>query len=103
MLLFLHYQKNLLNRRKGFGARNKFIKCWDYRFTDSGVEKYWVVIAIAADDWYALIAEEVRSDRYSGFFTTNRNLTNRYLNIIKEALNIEIEIWKVCIISIWII
>ena len=72
-------------------------------FTDSGVEKYWVVIAIAADDWYALIAEEVRSDRYSGFFITNRNLTNRYLNIIKESLNIEIEIWKVCIISIWII
>ena len=71
-------------------------------FTDSGVEKYWVVIAIAADDWYALIAEEVRSDRYSGFFITNRNLTNRCLNIIKESLNIEIEIWKVCIISIWI-
>ena len=72
-------------------------------FTDSGLEKNWVVIAIANDDWCALIAEEVRSDRYSGFFTTNRNLTNRYLNIIKEALNIEIEIWKVCIISIWII
>ena len=61
-------------------------------FTDSGLEKNWVVIAIANDEGCALIAEEVRSDRYRGFFTTNRNLTNRCLNIIRESLNIEIEI-----------
>ena len=61
-------------------------------FTDSGLEKNWVVIAIANDEGCALIAEEVRSDRYRGFFTTNRNLTNRCLNIIKESLNIEIDI-----------
>ncbi len=63
-------------------------------FTGSGLEKNWVVIASANDEGCALIAEEVQSDRYRGFFTTNRNLTNRCLNIIKESLNIEIEIWK---------
>ena len=30
-------------------------------FTDSGLEKNWVVIAIANDEGCALIAEEVRS------------------------------------------
>ncbi|HEY8522954.1 MAG TPA: DICT sensory domain-containing protein, partial [Nitrososphaeraceae archaeon] len=61
-------------------------------FTGSGLEKNWVVIAIAKDEGCALIAEEIKSDRYRGFFTTNRNLTNRCLNIINESLNIEIEI-----------
>ena len=61
-------------------------------FTGSGLEKNWVVIAIANDEGCALIAEEVKSDQYRGFFTTNRNLTNRCLNIIKESLNIEIEV-----------
>ena len=61
-------------------------------FTGSGLEKNWVVIAIAKDEGCALIAEEIKSDRYRGFFTTNRILTNRCLNIIRESLNIEIEI-----------
>ena len=61
-------------------------------FTGSGLEKNWVVIAIANDEGCALIAEEVKSDQDRGFFTTNRNLTNRCLNIIREWLNIEIEI-----------
>ena len=61
-------------------------------FTGSGLEKNWVVIAIANDEGCALIAEEFKPGRYKGFFTTNRNLTNRCLNIIKEVLNIEIEI-----------
>lgn len=61
-------------------------------FTDSGLEKNWVVIAIANDEGCALIAEEFKPGRYRGFFTTNRNLTNRCLNIIRELLNIEIEI-----------
>src|SRR5215207_8715434 len=60
-------------------------------FTGSGLEKNWIVIAIANDEGCALIAEEVKSGRYRGFFTTNRNLTNRCLNIIRESLNIEIE------------
>ena len=61
-------------------------------FTDSGLEKNWVVITIANDEGCALIAEEFKPGRYRGFFTTNRNLTNRCLNIIRELLNIEIEI-----------
>ena len=61
-------------------------------FTDAGLEKNWVVIAIANDEGCALIAEEFKPGRYRGFFTTNRNLTNRCLNIIRELLNIEIEI-----------
>jgi Sensory domain in DIguanylate Cyclases and Two-component system len=61
-------------------------------FTDSGLEKNWVIIAIANDEGCALIAEEFKPGRYRGFFTTNRNLTNRCLNIVRELLNIEIEI-----------
>jgi hypothetical protein len=61
-------------------------------FTGSGLEKNWVVIAIAKDEGCALIAEEFKPGRYRGFFTTNRDLTNRCLNIIRESLNIEIEI-----------
>ena len=57
-------------------------------FTDSGLENNWVVIAIANDEGCALIAEEFKPGRYRGFFTTNRNLTNRCLNIIRELLNI---------------
>ncbi len=60
-------------------------------FTDSGLEKI-VIIAIANDEWCSLIAEEIKSDGYRGFFITNRNLTNKYLNIIREYLNIKIEI-----------
>lgn len=57
-------------------------------FTDSGLENNWVVIAIANDEGCALIAEEFKLGRYRGFFTTNRDLTNRCLNIIRELLNI---------------
>lgn len=60
-------------------------------FADFGLEKNWVVIAIANDEGCALIAEEAKPGRYKGFFTTNRNLTNRCLDILKELLNIEIK------------
>ena len=78
--------------RKGLGQGINLSNVEIIDFTDSGLEKNWVVIAIANDEGCALIAEEVKSDRYLGFFTTNRNLTNRCLNIIRESLNIEIEI-----------
>jgi hypothetical protein len=61
-------------------------------FTDSGLENNWIIIAIANDEGCALIAEEFKPSRYRGFFTTNRNLTNRCLNIIRNLLNIEIDI-----------
>ena len=61
-------------------------------FTDSGLENNWVIIAIANDEGCSLIAEEFKPARYRGFFTTNRNLTNRCVNIIRELLNIEIDI-----------
>lgn len=61
-------------------------------FVDTGLEKNWVIIAIANDEGCALIAEEFKPGRYKGFFTTNRNLANRCLNILKELLNIEIEV-----------
>ena len=61
-------------------------------FSDSGLENNWIIIAIANDEGCALIAEEFKPGRYRGFFTTNRNLTNRCLNIIRKLLNIEIDI-----------
>ncbi|HEY9486121.1 MAG TPA: hypothetical protein VIQ04_05735 [Nitrososphaeraceae archaeon] len=59
-------------------------------FSDTGLEKNWVIIAIAIDEGCALIAEEFKPGRYKGFFTTNKNLTNRCLSILKKLLNIEI-------------
>ena len=61
-------------------------------FTDSGLENNWVIIAIASDEGCALVAEEFKPGRYRGFFTTNRNLTNRCLIILRDLLNIEVEI-----------
>jgi len=61
-------------------------------FTDSGLENNWIIIAIANDEGCALIAEEFKPCRYRGFFTTNRNLTNRCLIILRELLNIKVEI-----------
>ena len=61
-------------------------------FTDAGLENNWIIIAIANDEGCSLIAEEFKPSRYRGFFTTNRNLTNRCMNIIRELLNIEIDI-----------
>jgi hypothetical protein len=40
--------------------------------TGSGLEKNWVIIVLAQDEGYALIAEEFEAGRYRGFFTTNR-------------------------------
>jgi hypothetical protein len=59
-------------------------------FSNTGLEKNWVIIAIAIDEGCALIAEEFKPGRYKGFFTTNKNLTNRCLSILKKLLNIEI-------------
>lgn len=59
-------------------------------FTDFGLDKNWIVMAIANDEGCALIAEEFKPGQYKGFFTTNRNLTNRCTDILKELLNIEI-------------
>ena len=61
-------------------------------FTESGLENNWVIIAIASDEGCALVAEEFKPGRYRGFFTTNRNLTNRCLIILRDLLNIEVEI-----------
>jgi hypothetical protein len=61
-------------------------------FTDTELENNWVIIAIANDEGCSLVAEEFKPGRYKGFFTTNRNLTNRCLSILKKLLNIEIEI-----------
>jgi hypothetical protein len=51
MLLFLHYQKKTyLIGGKGLAQGINLSNVEIIDFTDSGVEKYWVVIAIAADD-----------------------------------------------------
>ena len=51
-----------------------------------GLEKNWIIIALAEDEGCALIAEEFRSGRYKGFFTNNRNLVIRGLNILNDSL-----------------
>ena len=55
----------------------------------SGLEKNWVIIALAQDEGCALIAEELEAGRYRGFFTTNRNLANRCMGVLKSLLPIQ--------------
>jgi hypothetical protein len=57
--------------------------------TGSGLEKNWVIIVLAEDEGCALIAEEFEPGRYRGFFTTNLNLANRCLKVLKGAIRIE--------------
>ena len=55
----------------------------------SGLEKNWVIIALAQDEGCALIAEEFEAGRYRGFFTTNQNLANRCMGVLKSLLPIQ--------------
>jgi hypothetical protein len=55
----------------------------------SGLEKNWVIISLAQDEGCALIAEELEAGRYRGFFTTNQNLANRCLGVLKSLLPIQ--------------
>ena len=55
----------------------------------SGLEKNWVIIALAQDEGCALIAEELEAGRYRGFFTTNLNLSNRCMAVLKRLLPIQ--------------
>ena len=52
----------------------------------SGLEKNWLIIALAEDEGCALVAEEFELGRYRGFFTTNLNLANRCLEVLKGLI-----------------
>jgi len=52
----------------------------------SGLEKNWLIIALAEDEGCALVAEEFELGRYRGFFTTNLNLANRCLEVLKGVI-----------------
>jgi hypothetical protein len=54
--------------------------------TGSGLEKNWLIIVLAEDEGCALVAEEFETGRYRGFFTTNLNLANRCLEVLKGAI-----------------
>jgi len=54
--------------------------------TGSGLEKNWLIIALAEDEGCALVAEEFELGRYRGFFTTNLNLANRCLEVLKGVI-----------------
>jgi hypothetical protein len=60
--------------------------------TGSGLEKNWVIIVLAQDEGCALIAEEFEAGRYRGFFTTNQNLANGCLGVLKGLLRIQVDI-----------
>ncbi|MBA3750862.1 MAG: hypothetical protein H0X03_08255 [Nitrosopumilus sp.] len=53
-----------------------------------GLENNWIIMALAEDEGCALIAEEIRTGKYRGFFTNNRNLAIRCLNILNDLLPI---------------
>jgi hypothetical protein len=85
-------KKTYLIGRQGLAQGTNLSNVEIIDFTESGLENNWVIIAIASDEGCALVAEEFKPGRYRGFFTTNRNLTNRCLIILRELLNIEVEI-----------
>jgi len=51
-----------------------------------GLEKNWIVMALAEDEGCALVAEEVQPGKYRGFSTNNQNLVIRSLNILDDLL-----------------
>lgn len=57
--------------------------------TGSGLENNWLIIALAQDEGCALIAEEFEVGKYRGFSTTNQNLVNRSLEVLKGLLRIK--------------
>ena len=57
--------------------------------TGSGLERNWVIIVLAEDEGCALVAEEFEPGRYRGFFTTNLNLANRCLKVLKGVIRTE--------------
>jgi hypothetical protein len=54
--------------------------------TGCGLEKNWITIALAEDECCALIAEELQSGKYTGFFTNNLKLVIRCLNTLNDLL-----------------
>ena len=56
-----------------------------------GLEKNWIIIALAENEGCALIAEEFQPGKYKGFFTNNLNLVVRCLNILNDALPKKLE------------
>jgi hypothetical protein len=54
--------------------------------TGSGLEKNWLIIVLAQDEGCALVAEEFETGRYRGLFTTNLNLANRCLEVLKGSV-----------------
>jgi len=50
------------------------------------LEKNWIIIALAEEEGCALVAEEIKSGRYRGFFTNNRNLVIRCSNTLNDSL-----------------
>ena len=54
--------------------------------TGSGLEKNWIIIALAEDECCALNAEKLQSRKYTGFFTNNLKLVIRCLNTLNDLL-----------------
>jgi hypothetical protein len=54
--------------------------------TGSGLEKNWLIIVLAQDEGCALVGEEFETGRYRGLFTTNLNLANRCLEVLKGSV-----------------
>ncbi|MFZ0222480.1 MAG: hypothetical protein WAM42_12420 [Candidatus Nitrosopolaris sp.] len=54
--------------------------------TGSGLEKNWLIIVLSQDEGCALVAEEFETGRYRGLFTTNLNLANRCLEVLKGSV-----------------
>lgn len=61
-------------------------------FTESGLDKNWIIISISNDEGCALVAEEFKPARFRGFFTTNLDLTYRSLGILRDLLEIRVSI-----------
>jgi hypothetical protein len=82
-------KKLYLIGRRGLAAEIRLPNTEIIDSTGSGLEKNWVIIVLAQDEGCALVAEEFEVGRYRGFFTTNQNLANGCLGVLKGLLRIQ--------------
>ena len=54
--------------------------------TGLGLVNNWIILAIADDEGCALVAEEVKYEKYRGFFTNNLKLVITCLDILNDIL-----------------
>ncbi|MEO9321615.1 MAG: DICT sensory domain-containing protein [Nitrososphaera sp.] len=70
----------------GTGAGSRPTNAFIVNDTGSNLEHNWLVIALAEDEACGLVAEEFEPGNYRGFFTTNKRLVVRSVQILQALM-----------------